>query len=151
MDEAACKELMRPCKASLKRLRETENLPREEKVNALKECLSNIGGRIGHLLTDEFAAVSQAERERQERHLWSFVTFFWPRPVRRPPLLCLACLRLTSRCAGRVLEAARHLPEARRPGHRTCAEQSICVEHQAQGSCRGQQRVAAGQGRRERL
>lgn len=47
MDEADCKEILRPVKRELKRLKmSTDHMSREEKVAHLKACLSAIGSRI---------------------------------------------------------------------------------------------------------
>jgi chromodomain-helicase-DNA-binding protein 1 len=47
MDEAEAKEELRPVKSALKQLKHgTEDLPREEKVEVLKQCLIVIGKRI---------------------------------------------------------------------------------------------------------
>uniref|UniRef100_V5ETJ6 Chromatin remodelling complex ATPase chain n=1 Tax=Kalmanozyma brasiliensis (strain GHG001) TaxID=1365824 RepID=V5ETJ6_KALBG len=83
MDEAECKELMRPCKKQLKRLRDgTDHLERDQKVTVLKECLSAIGGHIDHLLESKFASLSAKEKNRWFHHLWAFSAFFWPKKVK---------------------------------------------------------------------
>ncbi|CDW93627.1 hypothetical protein [Sporisorium scitamineum] len=83
MDEAECKELMRPCKKQLKRLRDgTDHLERDQKVSVLKECLSAIGGHIDHLLETKFASLSAKEKDRWFHHLWAFSAFFWPTKVK---------------------------------------------------------------------
>lgn len=83
MDEAECKELMRPCKKQLKRLRDgTDHLERDQKVSVLKECLSAIGGHIDHLLDTKFASLSSKEKDRWFHHLWAFSAFFWPKKVK---------------------------------------------------------------------
>jgi chromodomain-helicase-DNA-binding protein 1 len=83
MDEAECKELMRPCKKQLKRLRDgTDDLERDQKVSVLKECLSAIGGHIDHLLETKFASLSSKEKDRWFHHLWAFSAYFWPKKVK---------------------------------------------------------------------
>ncbi|KAN0064677.1 ATP-dependent DNA helicase Hrp3 [Thecaphora frezii] len=83
MDEAECKELMRPCKRQLKRLRDgTDHLERDQKVATLKECLSAIGGHIDSLLESKFASLPAKEREKWFEHLWAFSAFFWPKKVK---------------------------------------------------------------------
>ncbi|KAJ9104922.1 hypothetical protein QFC19_003717 [Naganishia cerealis] len=78
MDEAACKEEMRPVKQQLRRLKTgTDDLPREEKLAVLKECLSIIGRRIDIVVDDKRHAGMNADKWR--KHLWVFATFFWPR------------------------------------------------------------------------
>lgn len=82
MDEAECKELMRPCKRQLKRLKnDTESLKCPEKLAALKECLAAIGARIHDILQETADTGDErrdSRRQRLDRHLWHFVTFFWP-------------------------------------------------------------------------
>jgi chromodomain-helicase-DNA-binding protein 1 len=85
MDEAECKELMRPCKKELRRLKEgTDDLGRDEKVAVLKTCLSAIGGHIEHLLkTDEqLSKLSPDLKRKWTRHLWCFSSYFWPKKVK---------------------------------------------------------------------
>lgn len=85
MDEAECKELMRPCKKQLKRLQEgTDHLEREKKVVVLKECLSAVGGHIEHLLESDpkIAHLSPDKKRKWSRHLWCFCSYFWPKEVR---------------------------------------------------------------------
>ncbi len=83
MDEAECKELMRPCKKQLKRLRDgTDHLERDQKVSVLKDCLSAIGGHIDHLLETKFASLTTKEKDRWFHHLWAFSAFFWPKKVK---------------------------------------------------------------------
>ncbi|KDN43415.1 hypothetical protein K437DRAFT_274892 [Tilletiaria anomala UBC 951] len=82
MDEAECKDLMRPCKNQLKKLREgTDHLERDQKVATLKYCLSAIGKRIDALLKHEFVKESTSQKQRRERHLWAFAALFWPTKV----------------------------------------------------------------------
>lgn len=51
MDEADCKEILRPVKRELKRLKmPSDHMSREEKVAHLKGCLSAIGQRIEFVL-----------------------------------------------------------------------------------------------------
>ncbi|CAO1612547.1 unnamed protein product [Jaminaea pallidilutea] len=86
MDEGVCKELMRPCKRQLKRLKnDTEQMKGPQKLAALKECLASIGARIQEILdgkADDVVAQqgqkSASEKQKLDRHLWHFVTFFWP-------------------------------------------------------------------------
>ncbi|KAH8107880.1 SNF2 family N-terminal domain-containing protein [Cristinia sonorae] len=81
MDEAATKEELRPVKKQLKNLKLSGgDMPREEKVAILKESLAAIGKRIEHVLNQRAAAGE--DRDRWRRHLWTFVTLFWPKKVR---------------------------------------------------------------------
>ncbi|RSH91369.1 hypothetical protein EHS25_009668 [Saitozyma podzolica] len=78
MDEDAVKELLRPAKRHLKRLKTgTENLDRQEKIAALKECLAGIGARIDEVVADKQAQGADANKWR--KHCWVFASFFWPR------------------------------------------------------------------------
>jgi chromodomain-helicase-DNA-binding protein 1 len=70
MDEEACKEALRPVKRELKRLKQSDELPREEKVRALKECLSAVGGIINKSIAER----PPDSRERWRKHLWVFVS-----------------------------------------------------------------------------
>lgn len=68
MDDAACKETLRPVRHELKRLKttSTESLTREERIAIYKECLTAIGSRIASAKD----ALSQKEdRDRIEKHL----------------------------------------------------------------------------------
>ncbi|PWN46282.1 hypothetical protein IE81DRAFT_335895 [Ceraceosorus guamensis] len=85
MDEEDCKELMRPCRKELKRLKETETMSREDKVVVLKESLSAIGGCIQNIAT-RFKDQPASAAARQRRHLWAWAAFFWPRPVKAAQL-----------------------------------------------------------------
>lgn len=83
MDEEVCKELMRPCRKQLKKLKEgTDHLPREEKVSVLKECLSAIGGHIDFLVSEDKLKEESVElKKKWDRHLWCFSSYFWPKKV----------------------------------------------------------------------
>ncbi|KAI9634188.1 putative Chromodomain helicase [Dioszegia hungarica] len=78
MDEDAVKEALRPAKKHLKKLKAgTDNMSREEKISALKECVSAIGTQIDQV-------VSEKERNgfnggKWRKHCWVFASFFWPR------------------------------------------------------------------------
>ncbi|UZJ54627.1 hypothetical protein CBS101457_003947 [Exobasidium rhododendri] len=85
MDEDECKEIMRPCKKQLKKLKEgTDHLEREEKVAVLKTCLSAIGGHIDYIVNqDEKISNLSADKKRTwARHLWCFSSYFWPKKVK---------------------------------------------------------------------
>lgn len=69
MDEAAVKELLRPAKRHLKRLKTgTENLSREEKIVALKECVAGIGARIDEVVEEK--QIEGADVEKWRKHCW---------------------------------------------------------------------------------
>ncbi|KAI0706827.1 transcription regulator [Cerioporus squamosus] len=81
MDEAATKEELRPVKKQLKQLKLSGgDMPREDKVAMLKESLAAIGKRIEVVLQQKAAAGE--DRDRWRRHLWTFVTLFWPKKVK---------------------------------------------------------------------
>ncbi|WVN87533.1 uncharacterized protein L203_102716 [Cryptococcus depauperatus CBS 7841] len=78
MDEDAVKELLRPAKKHLKKLKSgTDNLSREEKIVALKECLVGIGARIDEVVAEKASEGQSAAKWR--KHCWVFASFFWPR------------------------------------------------------------------------
>lgn len=67
MDEGECKEILRPVKRELKRLKlDTDQFSREQKVAHLKECLSAIGSRIEYMAAREQTDV---EKDRRRKHL----------------------------------------------------------------------------------
>ncbi|KAI9463589.1 SNF2 family N-terminal domain-containing protein [Lactarius psammicola] len=85
MDEAATKEELRPVKKQLKQLKLSGgDMPRDDKVAILKESLAAIGRRIEAVLDTKQAAGE--DRDRWRRHLWTFVTLFWPKKVRAAKL-----------------------------------------------------------------
>ncbi|KAK7005747.1 ATP-dependent DNA helicase [Favolaschia claudopus] len=85
MDEVATKEELRPVKKQLKQLKLSgEEMPRDDKVAILKDSLAAIGRRIEHVLNQKEAAGE--DRERWRRHLWAFVTLFWPKKVKASKL-----------------------------------------------------------------
>lgn len=85
MDEASTKEELRPVKKQLKQLKLSGgDMPRDDKVAILKESLAAIGRRIEIVLDVKQAAGE--DRERWRRHLWTFVTLFWPKKVKAAKL-----------------------------------------------------------------
>ncbi|KAH6913788.1 hypothetical protein BKA70DRAFT_1054217, partial [Coprinopsis sp. MPI-PUGE-AT-0042] len=85
MDETATKEELRPVKKQLKNLKLSgEDMPRDDKVAILKDSLAAIGRRIELVLAQKQAAGENTERWR--RHLWTFVTLFWPKKVKATKL-----------------------------------------------------------------
>lgn len=84
MDEAATKEELRPVKKQLKQLKLSgEDMPRDDKVAILKDSLAAIGRRIEEVLSTKTPG---DDRDRWRRHLWTFVTLFWPKKVRAAKL-----------------------------------------------------------------
>ncbi|PPR05826.1 hypothetical protein CVT26_010106 [Gymnopilus dilepis] len=85
MDESATKEELRPVKKQLKQLKLSgEDMPRDDKVAILKDSLAAIGRRIELVLNAKEAAGE--DRDRWRRHLWTFVTLFWPKKVKASKL-----------------------------------------------------------------
>ncbi|KAF8740791.1 hypothetical protein AX14_007167 [Amanita brunnescens Koide BX004] len=85
MDESTTKEELRPVKRELKQLKLSGgDMPRDDKVAMLKESLAAIGRRIDDVLTEKHALGEDADRWR--RHLWTFVTLFWPKKVKASKL-----------------------------------------------------------------
>ncbi|WRT70120.1 uncharacterized protein IL334_007114 [Kwoniella shivajii] len=78
MDEVAVKEALRPAKKHLKKLKSgTDNLSREDKIAALKECLAGIGTRIDEIVAEKQTAGLDSNKWR--KHCWVFASYFWPR------------------------------------------------------------------------
>ena len=59
-------------------------MPRDDKVAILKESLAAIGKRIEYVL--EQKAKAGDDTKRWKRHLWTFVTLFWPKKVKAAKL-----------------------------------------------------------------
>ena len=59
-------------------------MPRDDKVAILKESLAAIGKRIELVLDQKAKAGEDVTRWR--RHLWTFVTLFWPKKVKAAKL-----------------------------------------------------------------
>lgn len=55
-------------------------MPRDDKVAILKESLAAIGKRIEVVLMEK--AQKGEDTRRWKRHLWTFVTLFWPKKVK---------------------------------------------------------------------
>ncbi|KAF9010521.1 P-loop containing nucleoside triphosphate hydrolase protein [Cyathus striatus] len=104
MDEAATKEELRPVKKQLKQLKLSgEDMPRDDKVAILKDSLAAIGKRIEHVLSAKQAAGE--DRERWRRHLWTFVTLFWPKKVKASKLEEIHAKMVMKEAAPRALGA----------------------------------------------
>ncbi|KAL4074153.1 SNF2 family N-terminal domain-containing protein [Scleroderma citrinum] len=85
MDEVATKEELRPVKKQLKQLKLSgEDMPRDDKVAILKDSLAAIGRRIENVLQAKQAAGEDCDKWK--RHLWTFVTLFWPKKVKASKL-----------------------------------------------------------------
>ena len=59
-------------------------MPRDDKVAILKESLAAIGKRIEYVLDQK--AKAGEDTKRWKRHLWTFVTLFWPKKVKAAKL-----------------------------------------------------------------
>ncbi|GAA5880624.1 hypothetical protein JCM8547_006042, partial [Rhodosporidiobolus lusitaniae] len=75
MDDELCKEVLRPVKNELKRLKKTDEMSREEKVSFLKETLTSIGRRIDVVADFEKKPL---DKEKKRKHLWKWTSYFWP-------------------------------------------------------------------------
>ncbi|KAI8853555.1 SNF2 family N-terminal domain-containing protein [Chytridium lagenaria] len=85
MDAPACKDIMRPVKKELSQLRKEGNNPARsslETATFIRETLQTIGDQIYVILDKEHppSGSDSAARNRRERHLWKFASFFWPSP-----------------------------------------------------------------------
>ncbi|KAJ2742247.1 ATP-dependent DNA helicase Hrp3 [Coemansia sp. BCRC 34301] len=93
MDERACKDLMRPVKRYLQRLRDEAEHTKSanSKVKLISECLLPIGRHIRTVI-DERSRGGSAPGENLDRlykHLWVFVTYFWRSTVEYTKLVRL--------------------------------------------------------------
>lgn len=86
MDDAACKKMMRPVKKYLTRLEDSDSLESSAKVALLKECLSAVGSHIDDVVR-EHKGDSGPTGDKLRKHLWTFSTYFWPRPVKHDQLI----------------------------------------------------------------
>lgn len=143
MDEDAVKELLRPAKRHLvsnsarsvradiqKKLKSgTDNLSREEKIAALKECVAGIGSRIEEIVAEK--AAEGADSAKWRKHCWVFASFFWPRQGVNYSKLMDIHSKLVS-LVGRLLksEANRGRPRTRVRRHRRSLKRSARGEIQ---------------------
>ncbi|KAJ1859524.1 ATP-dependent DNA helicase Hrp3 [Coemansia sp. RSA 1822] len=85
MDERTCKDLMRPVKRYLQRLRDESEHTKSanSKVKLISECLLPIGSHIRSVVERKRGRSSDSsdDVDRLFRHLWVFVTYFWRSPV----------------------------------------------------------------------
>ncbi|KAJ1969607.1 ATP-dependent DNA helicase Hrp3 [Dispira parvispora] len=89
MDDAECKDAMRPVKQELKTIRKDDsNLPASEKAQLIRDCVKAVGDHITKVVaqhhpetTRHRGKVRDVMQHRWGRHLWAFTTYFWPRPV----------------------------------------------------------------------
>ncbi|CAN6660014.1 chromo domain-containing protein 1 [Trichomonascus vanleenenianus] len=78
MDEQECKEVMRPVKNSLRRLKKgRDGVNKHEFALILKKELLAVGDFI-----DSRVKKHNGDRAKLEKHLWAFSSFFWPVPVK---------------------------------------------------------------------
>lgn len=77
MDEADCKKLLYPVRSSLKMLKKgnVDHLPKQDYAHLLKKNLLEIGDFI------ESEAKKATDPVRQEKHLWSYARYFWPKKI----------------------------------------------------------------------
>ncbi|KAK9459806.1 SNF2 family N-terminal domain-containing protein [Lipomyces oligophaga] len=75
MDESTCKDIMHPVRQSLKRLRRgSDGLDTKEWTGLLKRELITVGDHIRRKTRN----LVRDEREKMWKHLWTFVSYFWP-------------------------------------------------------------------------
>ncbi|KAG9296923.1 hypothetical protein G9A89_006878 [Geosiphon pyriformis] len=78
--ERECKELLRPVRKALQRLRndldfeDQSEKGRSDRAKIIRGALLAIGARIDAILAEK----SASEVSRWRHHLWKFVTYFWP-------------------------------------------------------------------------
>jgi len=114
MDEASTKEELRPVKKQLKQLKLSgEDMPRDDKVAILKDSLAAIGRRIEIVLQNKQAAGE--DRERWRRHLWAFVTLFWPKKVKASKLEDIHAKMVMKEAAPRASAPAEASSSAKKP------------------------------------
>ncbi|KAJ2504117.1 ATP-dependent DNA helicase Hrp3, partial [Coemansia sp. RSA 1939] len=97
MDVPTCKDLMRPVKRYLQRLREEAQFTTsaESKIELIRGCLLPIGKHIRSVIERrrprDTAPSNPYEEDLDElyRHLWVFVTYFWHTPVEYSKLVRL--------------------------------------------------------------
>ncbi|KAJ2578629.1 ATP-dependent DNA helicase Hrp3, partial [Coemansia sp. RSA 1836] len=92
MDERACKDLMRPVKRYLQRLRDEAEHTKSanSKVKLISECLLPIGRHIRAVIDERSRSNVAGENvDRLYRHLWVFVTYFWRSTVEYAKLVRL--------------------------------------------------------------
>ncbi|KAJ2859871.1 ATP-dependent DNA helicase Hrp3, partial [Coemansia erecta] len=96
MDERTCKDMMRPVKRYLQRLRDEAEHSKSanSKIKLISECLLPIGRHIRSVIERKQPrgmAPGDADEDlgKLYRHLWVFVTYFWRSPVEYTKLVRL--------------------------------------------------------------
>ncbi|KAJ1945180.1 ATP-dependent DNA helicase Hrp3, partial [Linderina macrospora] len=94
MNERACKDLMRPVKRYLQRLRDEAEHTKssQSKVKLISDCLLPIGRHIRSVIEfkrSEAGGEPIEDIDRLYRHLWVFVTYFWRSSVNYKKLVHL--------------------------------------------------------------
>ncbi|KAJ2217760.1 ATP-dependent DNA helicase Hrp3 [Coemansia sp. RSA 487] len=96
MDERTCKDMMRPVKRYLQRLRDEAEHTKSanSKVKLISECLLPIGRHIRSVverrrLRGMAPGDADEDPDKLYRHLWVFVTYFWRSPVEYTKLVRL--------------------------------------------------------------
>lgn len=81
MDDDACKDALRPVKHQLKALKSLTksgaSMDKKEKVAFLRANVGPVAQHVNKIV----AARPSNEREKFEKHLWVFISYFWPNPV----------------------------------------------------------------------
>ncbi|KAJ1892540.1 ATP-dependent DNA helicase Hrp3, partial [Kickxella alabastrina] len=96
MDERTCKDMMRPVKRYLQRLRDEAEHTKSanSKVKLISECLLPIGRHIRSVIERKRprgpgSSDGSEDTDKLYRHLWVFVTYFWRSPVEYTKLVRL--------------------------------------------------------------
>ncbi|KAJ2725345.1 ATP-dependent DNA helicase Hrp3 [Coemansia sp. Benny D115] len=93
MDERTCKDLMRPVKRYLQRLRDEAEHTKSanSKVKLIRECLLPIGRHIKSVVDRKRSRSGDGAEDPDKlyKHLWVFVTYFWRSPVEYTKLVRL--------------------------------------------------------------
>ncbi|KAJ1893816.1 ATP-dependent DNA helicase Hrp3, partial [Coemansia sp. IMI 209127] len=114
MDERTCKDMMRPVKRYLQRLRDEAEHSKSanSKIKLISECLLPIGRHIRSVIERKQPrgmAPGDADEDLDKlyRHLWVFVTYFWRSPVEYTKLV-----RLFERLEESNKNSPQHPPSA---------------------------------------
>ncbi|KAG1790700.1 uncharacterized protein HD556DRAFT_1488438 [Suillus plorans] len=99
-------------KSGCQRLGREGKLP-NDKVAILKDSLAAIGRRIEIVLQNKQAAGE--DRERWRRHLWAFITLFWPKKVKASKLEDIHTKMVMKEAAPRASAGASTSAEKPRP------------------------------------
>lgn len=112
MDEARIKEELRPVKRELRILKSPpEDLESKDKVHLIKTSLTTIGQFIQTYLGKMKVG---NKRSKMERHLWKFVSYFWPKKISSSSYRTL-CTRILSEVTNPTEKTEDHSSNAAIP------------------------------------